>query len=151
LQIDKGQRKKKDMLHQLLYVSVETSPYTKEELVSLLKQSRKKNTTLGVTGILLYYKKHFFQVLEGEKDVIFDLFRMIREDERHTSVILMHDQPITERNFKDWTMAFIDLNEIDKRQLEGFSGFLDKSFTSEIGQEHLTLAQELLLKFKNSL
>jgi hypothetical protein len=139
------------MLHQLLYVSVETSPYTKDELISLLKQSREKNARLGVTGILLYFKKHFFQVLEGEKDVIFDLFRLIKQDERHTSVILMHDQTLEERHFKDWTMAFINLNEIDKCHLEGFSGFLEKDFTCKISQQHLTLAEELLLKFKSSL
>ncbi len=139
------------MLHQLLYVSVETAPYAKEELISLLNQSRQSNAALRVTGILVYYKKHFFQVLEGEKDIVFDLFRIIKQDKRHASVILMHDQPIEERRFKDWTMAFLNLNEIDKCQLEGFSGFLDKDFTCEISQQHLTVAQELLVKFKSSL
>lgn len=138
-------------MHQLLYVSVETKPYKKEELEELLRQSREKNAKLGVTGILLYYKKHFFQVLEGERNTIFDLFRTIRKDERHLSVILVHDQEVPERSFKDWSMAFINLNEIDKSKLEGFSEFLEKGFTSEITQQHLTLAQKLLVDFKNSL
>ena len=139
------------MLHQLLYVSVETRPHTQEDILALLKKSREKNTLLGITGILLYYKRHFFQVLEGEKDAIFKLFQTIRKDQRHASVILVYDQPAAERSFKDWTMAFIDLNQIDKSQLEGFSDFLEKGFTSEITEEHLTLAQKLLIKFKNSL
>ena len=138
-------------MHQLLYVSVETKPYKEEELEELLRQSREKNSKLGVTGILLYYKKHFFQVLEGERNTIFDLFRTIRKDERHLSVILVHDQEVSERSFKDWSMAFINLNEIDKSKLKGFSEFLEKGFTSEITQQHLTLAQKLLVDFKNSL
>ena len=139
------------MLRQLLYVSVETHPYTKEQLTDLLKKSRVKNAKLGITGILLFYKKHFFQVLEGEKEDIFKLFRTIRADERHTSVILVHDQPISQRSFGDWTMAFVDINKLDKSEIEGFSDFLEKGFTSAITPEHLTLAQKLLLKFKNSL
>ena len=59
-------------MHQILYVSVETHRFTKDDLKALLNQSREKNLKLGITGILIYYKKHFFQILEGEKDKIFD-------------------------------------------------------------------------------
>ena len=89
------------MLHQLLYVSVEKHTHTKEGLAVLLNKSRENNAKLGITGILIYYKKHFFQVLEGEKGAIFGLFQTIRKDERHSSVILVFDQPIEERSFKD--------------------------------------------------
>lgn len=139
------------MLHELLYVSVETHPHTREDLIALLKESREKNARLDVTGILLYYKSHFFQALEGEKDAIFKLFNTIRTDQRHASVIMFWDKPIKKRGFKDWPMAFLDLNEMDKSELTGFSDFLEKGFTSEITDKHLTAAQELLLKCKCSL
>jgi hypothetical protein len=139
------------MLHQLLYVSVEKHPYTKEDLTALLNQSREKNAKLGITGILLYYKKHFFQVLEGEKEAVFNLYQTIRKDQRHSSVILVFDQPIQERGFRDWTMAFVNINEIDKSKLKGFSDFLEKGFAKEITEQHLTVAQQLLLEFKSTL
>jgi len=110
-------------MHQILYVSVETHHHSREDLEALLKQSRDKNAKLGITGILIYYKKHFFQILEGEKDVIFELFRTIRKDNRHFSVILVWDQEVLERSFKDWSMAFVNLNEIDKSKLTNFSDF----------------------------
>ena len=138
-------------MHQILYVSVETHHHSREDLEALLKQSRDKNAKLGITGILIYYKKHFFQILEGEKDVIFELFRTIRKDNRHFSVILVWDQEVLERSFKDWSMAFVNLNEIDKSKLTNFSDFLEKGFTTEITEQHLTLAQKLLLEFKSSL
>lgn len=138
-------------MHQILYVSIETHPNTREELRALLKQSREKNARLGLTGILIYYKKHFFQVLEGEKDAVFALYRTIREDKRHSSVILVWDQPIEKRSFHEWSMAFLDLDKIDKSQLESYSDFLEKGFTSEITDKHLTIAEELLLKFKSFL
>ena len=138
-------------LHQILYVSAETHLHAQDDIDTLLEKSRKKNETLGVTGILIYYKKHFFQILEGNKEAIFDLFQTIRSDQRHMSVILVWDQPITERSFKHWSMAFINLNKVDKSRIGCFSEFLEKGFTSEITPQHLTVAQKLLLEFKDSL
>ncbi|MFC1703335.1 BLUF domain-containing protein [Candidatus Omnitrophota bacterium] len=139
------------MLHQLLYVSVETHHLTEADLEELLQQSREKNARLGITGILLYYKNHFFQVLEGEKEKVFELFYSIKADQRHASVIMVWDQEISKRSFNDWTMAFLNLNKIDTSQLAGFSEFLEKSFTTEISETHLTVALQLLVKFKDSL
>jgi hypothetical protein len=138
------------MLHELLYVSVETRRHTKDDLLALLNQSRANNEKLGITGILLYYKKHFLQVLEGEKETIFELLRKIRKDARHASVIMFWDQPIEKRNFQDWTMAFVNLEEIDRTKLKGFSDFLDKGF-DEINDNNLTIAQKLLLACKKLL
>ena len=138
-------------MHQILYVSVETHPFTKDDLMGLLKQSREKNITLGITGILIAYKKHFFQILEGEKESVFELFRTIKEDRRHMSVILVWDEHIEERSFKEWSMAFFNLNNVNKSELANYSDFLEKDFTSEISREHLTFAQKLLVKFKHLL
>jgi len=132
------------MLHELLYVSVESHPHSQEDLVALLEQSRANNKKYGVTGILLYFKKHFLQVLEGEKDTIFELLRKIRSDQRHASVIMVWDQPIEKRNFENWTMAFVDLNEMDHQSLNGFSDFLNKGF-GDIKDQDLNIAQKLLL------
>ena len=138
-------------MHQILYVSVETHPITKDDLSELLKQSRENNRSLGITGILIYYKKHFFQILEVEKDKVFELFRTIKKDERHMSVILVWDEPIEERSFKEWSMAFLNLTNVNKSELANYSDFLEKGFTSEISREHLTFAQKLLIKFKHLL
>lgn len=139
------------MLHQLFYVSVETHPLNEQDVEELLKKSREKNAELGITGILIYYKRHFLQILEGEKDNVFKLFFTIKSDQRHASVILIWDQPVEKRSFKDWTMAFLNLNKVDKSELAGFSEFLEKGFTTEITQEHLTMAEKLMVKFENYL
>jgi len=38
----------------------------------LLAQSREKNASLGITGLLVYGKREFIQLLEGNKKDIFD-------------------------------------------------------------------------------
>jgi len=137
-------------LHQLLYVSVEARRQSEEDLVSLLEQSRANNEISGVTGMLVYYKRHFLQILEGDKETAFDLFGKIRKDERHGSVILFWDQAIEKRSFDRWTMAFVNLNTVDPARLHGFSEFLKKGF-QELSDENLTTAQKLLVQCKDFL
>ncbi|MBM3251262.1 MAG: BLUF domain-containing protein [Candidatus Omnitrophica bacterium] len=139
------------MLHQLFYVSVETHELSEQDIEELLQKSRQKNTALGITGILIYYKRHFLQILEGEKEDVFKLYFTIKADQRHASVILVFDQPIEKRSFQDWTMAFLNLNKIDQPRLSGFSDFLEKSFATKITSEHLTVAEKLMVKFKDYL
>jgi len=115
-------------------------------LLALLEQSRAKNAKLDITGILVCYKKHFLQVLEGERETIFDLFKTIREDERHTSVITCWDNPISKREFKDWTMAFVNFNDMDKSQVKGYSSLLEKGFTTEITDDQLSVIKKILLE-----
>ena len=37
----------------------------------------------------------------------------------------MLKRPVDERTFGDWQMAFVDLDEVDTSQLEGYSDFLE--------------------------
>ncbi|MCH9790676.1 MAG: BLUF domain-containing protein, partial [Planctomycetes bacterium] len=53
-------------LYQLIYVSKCNSRMSKFELEAILKQSRHFNGIQEITGMLVYDRGHFFQVLEGE-------------------------------------------------------------------------------------
>ena len=49
----------------------------------------------------------FLQVLEGEADVIHNLyFEHIARDPRHHSLMLLADGPLRRRRFTDWRMGF---------------------------------------------
>ena len=64
------------MFH-LVYFSSATKEFTKPELQKLLDEGRKKNSKLGVTGMLLYKDGNFMQVLEGEEKVVTKLISTI--------------------------------------------------------------------------
>jgi hypothetical protein len=51
----------------LVYFSSATKECTKPELQKLLDEARKKNTKLGVTGMLLYKDGNFMQVLKARR------------------------------------------------------------------------------------
>ena len=77
-----------------------------EEVGALLEHAREKNTRMGVTGLLCYDGRGFLQIIEGESDVILDLFHAIQNDPRHTDIHILHDGEIEARAFSDWKMAY---------------------------------------------
>ena len=105
------------MLHSIVYLSSSTSDLTEGELSNILSTSRKNNTAVDITGILLYGKGSFIQVLEGERPKIERLFSKIKEDIRHTGVTRLLSMDIFERNFPAWRMGFKKMKDIEEIDL----------------------------------
>jgi hypothetical protein len=140
-------------MHELFYCSMATREMPDADILDILKVSREKNARLKVTGLLVYQKRtrEFMQVLEGEKQVIFDLLETIKADKKHLSLQLIYEGEIPERSFKDWSMGFADLESVDKSKLEGISDFLEKGYTHELIRDEPTQATLLLETFKKNL
>jgi hypothetical protein len=140
-------------MHELFYCSMAVREMLDADIVDMLKVAREKNARLGVTGLLVYQKRtrEFMQILEGEKQVIFDLLETIIADKRHQSLHLIYDGVIPARNFKDWSMAFAELESVDKSKLEGISEFLEKGYTHELVKEKPSYATSLMQTFKDNL
>ena len=137
-------------LYQLVYTSTATKPFSKAELVELLKGSVRRNTRAGITGLLLYQDGTFIQALEGEKEVLTDLFEKISHDRRHHHIIRLIQGPIEERNFPDSAMSFRDLNSPELRQLPGYSEFLNTPLNGELLAKDIPACERLLLFFKKN-
>ena len=87
------------MLVRLLYASRAQGELTAEFIDAVLASSRRNNGGLGVTGLLCHSGEIFMQVLEGGREAVNQLYRRICSDPRHTDVILLHYEEITERRF----------------------------------------------------
>lgn len=112
------------MGHELIYTSRARQEMSENDLTELLIQSRDKNLRLNITGLLVYGNREFMQLLEGTKQDIFSLYEAIFRDSRHQQVQLLWDGDIDERSFTDWSMAFININNIDPDSLGAYSTFL---------------------------
>jgi hypothetical protein len=77
------------MLSQIIYVSVRNANCSDEEIQKILESSNRNNGKLDITSVLLYSRNKFLQVLEGEKDLILELYNKIKLDERHKNVIMI--------------------------------------------------------------
>ncbi|WP_199611567.1 BLUF domain-containing protein [Flocculibacter collagenilyticus] len=111
-------------LTHLIYCSATTEEnISKEALEALLESSRQNNKKIDVTGILLFHKGSFFQVLEGDKEVINNLYNKISRDPRHTDIKKVVEEPIEERAFEKWSMAYPKVTTDDLRSIKGLNDF----------------------------
>jgi hypothetical protein len=133
----------------LVYVSFASDEMSDEQLLGILTTARTKNQTLDVTGMLLYHERFFVQALEGEAEVVDELFEKIRTDPRHHDVFTVYKQPIEERTFKNWTMGFNKLDNLKTDDLPGFTDFLTTPHEARFFTENPSRAKMLLETFRD--
>ena len=109
---------------QLVYASRAAQPFTDAELVELLTRSRQKNDRLDVTGMLLYHDGSFIQALEGNREVVEDLYEVIAADPRHDDALLLHRGDQLGRSFEGWSMGYEQVGNVSPPLPKGFNRFL---------------------------
>lgn len=104
----------------LVYSSRSTQAFDDTSLAGLLATSRRNNARLKVTGMLLYRDGRFLQVLEGPKSVVLDRMSLITQDPRHNNIRVLLHEPISDRQFPDWTMAYHTATEPTSDGIPGY-------------------------------
>lgn len=115
-----------DTLYSLVYISRESAPMSRDDLLALLAQSRPKNQSRDITGLLVHKAGHFLQVLEGPKDAVESLMATIARDPRHQKVSILVRDTISERRFGNWSMALADWPEEDAATTVAWSHLLEE-------------------------
>ena len=77
------------------------------EIDAILQSSRRKNVKLGVTGVLVFGRGGFVQVLEGPRVSVERVFELIQCDPRHDRVQVIDFAPASSRHFGGWAMGFV--------------------------------------------
>jgi hypothetical protein len=132
-------------LHNLFYCSL-----AKEDILDILKYSKRNNEKIEIRGILIYWKRNnqFLQLLEGEENVILNLYDKICMDDHHSLSRIIYQENILERGFKNWTMAFKNIDELEASGIDGFSKFSKLGFTNERTKISPSIAIKLMQSFK---
>lgn len=98
-------------LSRLIYYSVNAvqsqEGSLQQELKSILLASQRNNPPLGVSGALIFNYSYFAQVLEGDRKAITKIFCKVANDSRHSDIVLLEAEPISERLFSNWNMSFV--------------------------------------------
>jgi hypothetical protein len=134
-----------DTLFHLIYVSSSNGLMNEEQLSDLLESIRPLNEKHSITGMLLYQEGNIMQIIEGEKKSITQLFRNIQSDHRHTRIIKLIEEPISSRNFSDWTMSYLNVSPV---KIDGFSDFM---LSGSFNEKKISTAKKLLLGFRAQL
>ena len=74
------------------------------DLAEIEQVSRRENPRYGITGILVYDRGYFVQILEGPEASVKGLFRVIAGDGRCEGAALLHTRTIDRRMIADWSM-----------------------------------------------
>lgn len=95
------------MRYAICYVSNANTNLSREEIKRLLEVSKQTNTQKQMTGILLFSEGNFFQVLEGEKEIVLELFEKIKKDPRHSNIFTIFSKEITKKKFEEYQVDFV--------------------------------------------
>ncbi|GEO18333.1 hypothetical protein MAE02_60290 [Microvirga aerophila] len=78
------------------------------EIQRILMVSRAWNRRVGISGVLLFNRTRFAQVLEGPPDAVKSLYGHIACDTRHKDVTLLDHVRIAAREFPTWSMGYVE-------------------------------------------
>lgn len=99
-------------LKSITYVSRMSGPFSKDQLEEIFRGSASNVSGSNITGILILCGDLFFQILEGEDSSVDEVLERIRNDDRHHDIqVLKVNHSIEKRQFPDWSMRTIDLDD----------------------------------------
>jgi hypothetical protein len=96
-----------DGTFRLIYRSHDLIPPAarRTELGALFTQARSRNKRAQLTGALLITDDWFVQTLEGDEQVVRDLYARIEVDPRHDRLEVLEAAIVAGRVFERWAMA----------------------------------------------
>ena len=94
------------MIFQVFYASSSLFEIDNPVDLEILKQARRNNSRLELTGCLFRSRNYFAQLLEGPRDSVEATMAKIRADVRHFDIFEWPQSEAPARTFKDWDMGF---------------------------------------------
>lgn len=134
-------------LTRIIYTSTATKQFKPKDIENILSTSKLKNSKKELTGMLCFSRNFFLQCIEGSRISVNELYHKILNDPRHEKIVLLDYNEIFEREFNDWSMAYLpELNLTNAINLK-FSESSQFSPYSMSGES----AHRMMLELKNKL
>ncbi|MEE4203893.1 MAG: BLUF domain-containing protein [Halieaceae bacterium] len=135
-------------LYHLAYISksaiLPARAEIEQALRAILRAARQKNSSMGITGALLFSGGYFCQVIEGDLDALETLYETIQMDERHTECTVLFFEPLETRGFGAWDMAFAGIEEEMRFPIEDIKQSHDELAMHETGEQVVAVLSELV-------
>lgn len=134
-------------LYELVYVSFALRPMPPDELLTMLDEFRRFNDEHGITGLLVYHRQEFMQLLEGEQQEVLALYGRICHDPRHQQVHTLWEGPLAARAFESWSMGFVAPRTCELLAHPGYGDVLDAGWLSQVQQP--TRGRRLMMSLRD--
>ena len=112
-------------LHRLAYISTASPKMELEEVDSIVDRANARNRAVDITGALGFNGVNFVQILEGSKTDLDSLFADIKQDSRHSGIIVLTDKEIEKRCYGGFGLC-----RIQGLEFEAFLGDASESSPS---------------------
>jgi len=100
-------------IHNLVYCSRAAPGMNDDSISRIIATAKHHNPRFGITGLLVFGSGIFFQWLEGPRDNVTSLMKIIHADPRHSNVVLLREEnEIRDRLFPDWGMELVEAADI---------------------------------------
>jgi hypothetical protein len=106
----------------LIYASTVPDGLDPSEIEDILQTARDHNTRQNITGILCFTTEYFVQCLEGDRERVNDLYAAIVRDPRHRRPVVLHYEEVSSREFREWSMAYVEPSEETDKILKKHTG-----------------------------
>lgn len=135
-------------LFRITYLSTVMGDPKTLNIEELTKQCQQNNRLHGVSGILLWSGRSFFQVIEGKQRVLEGLMENIEADARHDDVLILERRPIDYFLFTEWSMKVCSVHQLDTipRSSREEIDKVKRCISNEKGESPLTVFAELFIE-----
>jgi len=116
----------------LIYVSEAATAVTDDYLMAMLEEYRVSNLKLNITGLLLYHRDVFLQVIEGELPDLTQAYAQLTKDLRFKNIQVLAAGVTDGRMFKSWRMGFVTTNKQDMADVKAYLNPLDARKTANL-------------------
>ena len=132
----------------LCYASQAAKPdhLVREDLMDIINTAVRFNAEHQIYGVLYYGNGYFFQCLEGEREVIENLYYdHILADARHQKALILKLDDIEEIQFLSWHMKFAPYHQeiMDFFNQQGSSQFDPYALTEKVLPEFLNILHHI--------
>ena len=141
------------MLVELLYCSVSVAhSLSNVDIAKILASARRRNLAEDITGMMIYHRGEFVQILEGRKQSIENVYeKFICPDTRHTAINKVLENTITHRSFSEWSMGFVGTSDIESRIPLSAMGIVMNLLSDEAKSKPLSFALSAFVSIYNQM
>jgi Sensors of blue-light using FAD len=107
------------------------------DLKQILATAIRSNSENGLSGGLIFNRRFFGQVLEGDHAVVMQTFARIYKDRRHKDIVVVEEKRVSERLFGEWSMGYAGNTELFKTLCAEF-GYAGQFDPTRMSGPHLT-------------
>ncbi|MAN58452.1 MAG: blue light sensor protein [Flavobacteriaceae bacterium] len=135
------------MRYAISYVSSAVNDLDDGQVNRILQQTNTHNNNNDITGLLVYSEGNFFQLIEGEKEAVRQLYyNKIEKDPRHKNIIKFLEKEIHEPSYDGYHVDMVTSRfDIDQSKMQTYIDYV-KVLQPEVRQPVLNILKSFLPK-----